>query len=119
MGREEHDTRNDREGECGHVKLHDVLIDEKRIEDFCKKWKISEFALFGSVLTDEFRPDSDIDVLVSFEPESGWGLWDLVDMKEELEAMFGRKVDVVQKAGLNNPFRRKHILDHRKVIYVV
>jgi predicted nucleotidyltransferase len=54
-------------------------------------------ALFGSVLSDEFRSDSDIDVLVSFKDDDGWGLFDFVDMIDELKAIFGRKVDLVEK----------------------
>jgi len=74
-------------------------------------------ALFGSVLSDEFHPDSDIDVLVSFMDDDGWGLFDFVDMIDELRAIFGRKVDLVEKDSLRNPFRRQAILDHNEVIY--
>lgn len=89
----------------------------EKIEAFCRKWKITEFSLFGSVLRDDFRPDSDVDVLVEFQPNCGWSLYDVVDMKDELAEMFGREVDFVMKDGLRNPFRRYEILTTRKILY--
>jgi predicted nucleotidyltransferase len=94
-----------------------ITLPQKKIEDFCLKWKISEMALFGSVLSDEFHPDSDIDILVSFKDDDGWGLFDFVDMIDELQTIFGRKVDFVEKDSLRNPFRRQAILDNNEVIY--
>jgi uncharacterized protein len=70
-----------------------------------------------SVLRDDFRPDSDIDVLVTFSPESSWSLFDWVDIKDELESLFGRKVDIADKEGLKNPYRRHEILRTQQVIY--
>ena len=94
-----------------------LRFDSERIAAFCRRWKIAEFSLFGSILRDDFRPESDIDVLVSFEPDVPWSLFDWIAMIEELKSIFGREVDVVEKSGLRNPFRRHHILHHRKVIY--
>jgi predicted nucleotidyltransferase len=94
-----------------------ITLPQKEIEEFCLKWKISEMALFGSVLSDEFRSDSDIDVLVSFKDDDGWGLFDFVDMIDELKAIFGWKVDLVEKDSLRNPFRRQAILAGNEVIY--
>lgn len=94
-----------------------IKINQNRINDFCEKWKIAEFSLFGSVLRDDFRPDSDVDVLVSFTEQAHWSLYDWVDMIEELKALFGREVDLVSKGGLRNPFRRHEILAHREVLY--
>ncbi len=94
-----------------------VPIDRKRLTAFCRKWRILEFSLFGSVLRDDFRPDSDIDVLVSFEPDAPWSLLDIITMKEELEGIFGREVDLVEKKALRNPFRRRSILNSYEVIY--
>jgi predicted nucleotidyltransferase len=62
-----------------------VNIGRDAIADFCKKWKITECALFGSVLRDDFAPDSDIDVLVSFDSSAHWSLFDFVEMREELK----------------------------------
>jgi hypothetical protein len=95
-----------------------IQIDKARIIEFCRKWKIIEFSIFGSALREDFRPDSDVDVLVSFDPEAEWSLLDLVDMKFELAEMFGREVDLVEKEGLRNPFRRHNILNSREVMYV-
>jgi hypothetical protein len=94
-----------------------VEVSEEAIASFCDRWKITEFALFGSILRDDFRPDSDVDVLVSFAPNEKWSLWDIIAMKEELEKLFGREVDLVQKDGLRNPFRRYEILSTKQVIY--
>jgi hypothetical protein len=94
-----------------------INIDEEAIADFCKRWKITECALFGSVLRDDFAPDSDIDVLVSFDSSAHWSLFDLVEMREELKKFFGREVDLIEKDGLRNPFRRHEILTTRQIIY--
>lgn len=88
-----------------------------QIAGFCQRWHITEFALFGSVLRDDFRPDSDIDILVTFSSDSSWSLFDWVDMREELETLFGRKVDIADKEGLKNPYRRHEILRTHQVIY--
>lgn len=63
-------------------------------------------------------PESDVDVLISFEEEAPWSLWDLIAMRDELTSLFGRPVDLVELEGLRNPFRRERILKTRKVIYV-
>jgi hypothetical protein len=100
------------------VKNIEIPID--KIADFCQRWKIIEFAFFGSVLRDDFRPDSDIDVLVKFAPDARWTLFNHVDMQDELEAIFERKVDLVSKRGIErsrNYIRRKAILNSAKVIY--
>ncbi len=94
-----------------------IEIDRNRLREFCGKWKISEFALFGSALRDDFRSDSDVDVLVEFAPDAPWSMYDFVDMIEELERLFGRKVDLVEKDGLRNPFRRHEIISTRQVLY--
>jgi len=89
----------------------------EKIEPFCHRWKIAEFALFGSVLREDFRSDSDVDVLVRFEKRADWDLFDWVNMIEELKGIFGREVDLVEKTTLRNPFRRHYILNNQKVIY--
>ncbi len=94
-----------------------IPIDHTRIADFCRRWKITEFALFGSVLRDDFLPDSDVDVLVTIAPDAQWDLYDLVYMQDELAVIFARPVHVVDKDGLRNPFRRRSILNSREVIY--
>jgi len=94
-----------------------IDVPMERIVEFCLKWKVRRFSLFGSVLREDFGPDSDVDVLVSFEPDSTWDLLDLVDMRDELTALFGREVDLVEEEGLRNPFRRSSILSTRQVVY--
>ena len=95
------------------------VIEQHRmdIEALCHKWMVREFSLFGSVLRDDFRSDSDIDVLVSFQPEHPWSLFDLLDMQDELSALLGRPVDLVTKGSLRNPFQRHEILTTRRVLY--
>lgn len=87
------------------------------VTDFCRKWKISRLSVFGSILREDFNTDSDVDVLVSFAPEEEWSLTDLTIMQKELTSIFGREVDLVEETGLRNPFRKKAILESRKVIY--
>ncbi|WP_422661932.1 nucleotidyltransferase family protein [Pannus brasiliensis] len=90
------------------------------IAEFCDRWQITEFALFGSVLRDDFRPDSDVDVLVTFSPNARRGLTETFQMRDELEGMFDRKVDLIVKAALDrseNWLRRKNILESAKIIY--
>lgn len=97
-----------------------VPVDPEAIERFCRRWNIRELSLFGSVLTDAFGPNSDVDVLITFtDPSPDLGPWGekLDQMREELEAMFGRRVDLVQKKLVKNPFRRHHILTTRRIIY--
>jgi len=94
-----------------------IDIFQERIADFCRRLKIQELALFGSVLWEDFGPDSDVDVLVSFEPNIPWSLYDWMEMIEELKELFGREVNLVEKSGLRNPFRRQKILTTRQVVY--
>ncbi len=89
----------------------------ERIERFCHKWRISEFAVFGSVLTEDFRPDSDVDVLVTFAPGGRIAFDSRVEMLDELCAILGREVDLLQKRLLRNPFRRHSILTTREINY--
>lgn len=98
-----------------------IDIPYKEIADFCQKWKIREFALFGSVLRDDFQPNSDIDVSVTFFPEAKYSLFDLVHMQDELKEIFGREVDLVERRSVErseNYIRRKHILNSLEVVYV-
>jgi predicted nucleotidyltransferase len=94
-----------------------INIPKEKIEDFCRRWKIKEFALFGSVLREDFRPDSDVDVLVSFEPDGGITFDNRVEMLDELAEIFGREVDMVEKDAIRNPFRRYDILTTKEVVY--
>ena len=89
----------------------------ERLGVFCRKWRVRELSLFGSVLRDDFGPQSDVDMLVSFWDDAPWSLWDFTTMRDELTALVGHPVDLVEREGLRNPFRRHTILKTRKVIY--
>ena len=97
-----------------------VKIPEEQLSDFCQRWKVTELALFGSVLRGDFSPDSDVDVLVTFAPHVRWSLFDLVVMESELQAILGRDVDLVERTAVEqaeNYIRRKSILDSTETIY--
>ena len=90
------------------------------VQEFCRRWRITELALFGSVLRDDFGPESDIDLLVRFAPDARYTLFDMVSMQEELTRIFGRQVDLVSRRGIEasrNPLRRRAILESAEVIY--
>lgn len=96
-------------------------IPETKLAAFCERWNISELALFGSALRDDFRPNSDVDVLVSFAPQARITLFDMAQMQEELKDIFKRDVDLVSRRGLErsrNYLRRKQILSSAQVIHV-
>ena len=98
-----------------------IDIPKDQIADFCRRWQITELALFGSVLRDDFRPDSDVDVLVTFAPDAQWSLFDHVDMADELRQILGRPVDLVNRRGIErsrNPLRRRAILESAQVVHV-
>ena len=97
-----------------------IELPREQIAEFCKKWKIHEFSFFGSVLRDDFRPDSDIDVLVTFEEDARHTLFDLVHMQDELKQIFGRDVDIVSRRGIEssrNRIRREAIINSAEAIY--
>jgi uncharacterized protein len=100
--------------------MANIPVDKKTIKIFCNRWRISELAFFGSVLREDFRTGSDIDVLVQFHPESEHTLFDLVRMQEELSGILGRNVDLVPRSGIEssrNHFRKNEILNSAKVFY--
>ena len=87
---------------------------QEALSDFCRRWKVTEFSLFGSVLRDDFGPESDIDVMLEFEPDAGWSLFDIGSMLNDLEQIFGRKVDLLERTGveqMRNWIRRRAILE--------
>jgi len=90
------------------------------IAEFCQRWGITEFALFGSVLRDDFGPDSDVDVMVTFQDDVRLTLNRFVGVKDELELLFGRPVDLLTRQAIEdspNYIRRKSILRSARVIY--
>lgn len=94
-----------------------IPIPLDRLTDFCHKWQIAELSLFGSILRDDFRPDSDVDILVVFNPGVNHQLEAWIEMENELRAIFGREIDLVERRLIVNPFRRHHILTNRQVLY--
>jgi predicted nucleotidyltransferase len=100
-------------------KLH-ISIPKDKIEEFCEHWKIAELSFFGSVLRDDFRPDSDVDVLIAFAPDAHWSLFDLVKMQDDLSTILGRTVDLVSKRAVersHNWIRKQEILESAEVYY--
>lgn len=90
------------------------------IEAFCQKWRVKEFALFGSVLGPHFTEESDVDVLLTFAEDAQWGMFDLVTMQAELQRVFNRPVDLVTRPGIEasrNEQRRSAILSSAEVIH--
>jgi hypothetical protein len=99
------------------ARLH---VTENQIAAFCEKWKITQFELFGSVLRDDFDAESDVDVLVVFAPDAKISLFGLVTAEEELKALFGRPVDLVERRAIEespNWIRRRSILNSTRLIY--
>jgi len=95
------------------------VIPRKKISEFCRRWNVVEFSLFGSALRKDFAPNSDLDILVTFAPNAHVGLFEIAQMQIELESVFKRPVDLVEKASLRNPYRRREILQTAQVIYAV
>jgi len=94
-----------------------LTLPKEKIKEFCLKWNVVEFSLFGSILRDDFDTESDVDILISLSEKADLDLYDWITMIEELEEIFGREVDLVEKSTLRNPFRRHSILTNREIIY--
>jgi predicted nucleotidyltransferase len=98
-----------------------VALDEERIAAFCRKWGIAELAVFGSVLTPRFGPDSDVDFLATFAPDARWSLFDETPMEQDLAAIVGRRIDLVSRRAVersHNWIRRTAILESARPVYV-
>jgi predicted nucleotidyltransferase len=94
-----------------------IEVPTEKIKAFCNKYGVQEFALFGSVLRADFGPSSDVDVMLRFKPGHGFTFENTPDILDELEAIFGRCVDVIERGRIRNPIRRKAIMDNHRVIY--
>lgn len=103
--------------------IHGIHLDSQAIRDFCRKWKIKELSVFGSILRDDFRPDSDIDFVTDFEdcPQvDNYDLFDDIHMREELSQIVGRDVDLVDRSVLeshSNRFIRAELLSTAEPVY--
>ncbi len=100
------------------MKLPKIEINEHDLHEIIKDYEVEEFYLFGSILREDFTKDSDVDVLISFKQNSNYSLFDIMDLQERLEKYFNKKVDLVEKEGLKNPYRRKEILSTSRRVYV-
>ncbi len=102
-----------------HSRLHTT---PQSIEAFCQRWHIVELALFGSILREDFNlAKSDVDVLATFDPAFYRGITEAIQMQDELEAICGRKVDLISRASLErspNWITKQEILNSLQVIYV-
>lgn len=97
-----------------------IMIPRAAVADICRRWRVTALCLFGSVLRADFRPDSDIDVLVTFAPDSRHSVFDLMRMETELAELFGRKVDLVDRRVVEaspNYIRRRQILESAELVY--
>jgi uncharacterized protein len=102
--------------------IPNLNISQAKIADYCQRWQITKMELFGSVLRHDFRPDSDIDVLVTFAPDARWTLFDMVDIRDEFIQLVGRDADLLTRKSIErspNYIRRKAILESARVIYEV
>ncbi len=96
--------------------LEELVFSRRRLEDFCRRNHIRKLALFGSVLTDRFGPDSDVDVLVEFEPGSRVGLMRMAGMEIELSDILGRKADLRTPAELSRYLRQEVLNTARSLV---
>ncbi len=97
-----------------------IHISEKQLEVICQRWHIRELAVFGSILHGNFTPESDIDLLLSFDEDAQIGFRELAGVEDDLGALFGRQVDISTRAAIEasqNWIIRREILDHAEVLY--
>lgn len=102
------------------MKIKEFELPIEKIVEFCDRWQVTEFALFGSILRDDFRPDSDIDVMVQFHPDQHPTFRTLDQMEAELKIIFLREIDLVTRQGIEtsrNYLRRREILSSAQIIY--
>ena len=99
-----------------------ISLPMDRVREICRRYDVAELSIFGSVLRDDFRPDSDVDFLVVFQNDD-YGPWasKLMDMERDLSRLLGRKVDLVSRRAVEkseNYIRRRQILTSREMVYV-
>jgi len=99
-----------------------LSFSRQKLDDFCKRWQVIELSVFGSAARDDFSEQSDIDLLVSFSAASDWGLFEHIQMKQELKGLFGREVDLITRRSLEqsrNRLLRDEILSNTRILYSI
>ncbi len=97
-------------------------VGEEKIADFCRRWRVKQLAIFGSAVRGSLRPDSDLDLLVTFAPDADWSMFDHYRMENELVELFAREVDLISRQAVEeNPnwICREEILNSAREIYAV
>lgn len=97
-----------------------IPLPMEEIARFCRRWNIARLEVFGSALRDDFRPDSDLDLVATYAPQARWSLLDRMRMKFELEALLGRQVDLLNRRALEKakrPLRAAAILAEAQAVY--
>jgi predicted nucleotidyltransferase len=87
------------------------------IRAFCDKWKVEEFSLFGPAVEGELNEDGKVDIVVHLEENSGWSLYEWVEMIDELKVIFGHDVHLVEESAVRNPFRKHHIRTTKHILH--
>jgi len=104
-------------GTIEKLQKNGILFNYNDVVNVCKKYYITELSIFGSSIRNDFTPDSDVDLLISFDEHSNITLFDLMDIETSFSQLFNRNVDVVEKKSLKNPIRKNKILSTQEVIY--
>ena len=94
-----------------------IPINIDGIPAFCSKWKVRQLGLIGSVLRSDFGPNSDVDVVVEFDPDATWSMLDVVQMRDELATLFARPVDIIEESAIRNPYMLDSIRRTKRVVY--
>jgi predicted nucleotidyltransferase len=103
-----------------YEKLHKngISLSINDIIDLVKKYDIKEIAIFGSSIRDDFNENSDIDLLIEFNNSENISLFDIIDIQDYFRSITKRQIDIVEPAGLKNPYRRDSILKNKEPLYV-
>ena len=88
-----------------------------KLDALCRRWKIAKLTLFGSQARDDARPNSDVDLLVEYEPDAEWSLLYVARLHDEMAELFGRPVDLVRERNVTNPYRPASIRRHKRLLY--
>jgi nucleotidyltransferase family protein len=99
------------------LRKNGITISQEDIKIIAEKYNIKEIAVFGSSIRDDFHSDSDIDLLIEFYNSENISLYDIIDIQVYFEKLMHRSVDIVEPAGLRNPYRREAILKTKEILY--